>query len=154
ILVLVIYLVARAWGTLLPYLAQLAIAAGLDSGRQTALLYLFNIIGAAAGSIVTGFVLMEFLSLPVIVAITTSIGLLTGAVVFLLFPFEIGKSWRLTAAVVALPPFIYLSTFLAGNVLQSLHWGRSPLVSIIENRSGIIAVDGDGIVYGNGMYDG
>ena len=51
-----VYLVARFWGALLPYLAELGINADGDSGMRTALLYLANILGAAAGSILTGFV--------------------------------------------------------------------------------------------------
>ena len=33
-------------------------------------------------------------------------------------------------------------------------FAASPVVEIVENRSGVIAVTADGVVYGNGMYDG
>ena len=52
---LMVYLVARYWGALLPYLAELGIKADADSGMHTALLYLANILGAAAGSILDRF---------------------------------------------------------------------------------------------------
>ena len=59
--ILMVYLVARFWGALLPYLAELGVAADGHAGMRTALLYLANILGSAAGSIITGFVLMEHL---------------------------------------------------------------------------------------------
>jgi hypothetical protein len=50
---LMVYLLARCWGALLPYLAEVGINPDADSGMHTALLYLPNILGAAAGSILT-----------------------------------------------------------------------------------------------------
>ena len=73
---LMVYLVARYWGALLPYLAELGIKADGDSGMRTALLYLANILGAAAGSILTGFVAMDRLGLPAIAAVLVVAGLL------------------------------------------------------------------------------
>ena len=45
------------------------------------------------------------------------------------------------------------------NVLESLQWKGSaeaaiPFDRVVENRSGIITVDHNGTVYGNGIYDG
>ena len=51
---LMVYLIARLWGTLLPYLAEFGVAADRDTGMRTALLYLSNIVGSALGSILTG----------------------------------------------------------------------------------------------------
>ena len=51
---LLVYLIARLWGTLLPSLAHLGVAADARSGFRTGVLYLTNIGGAAAGSIITG----------------------------------------------------------------------------------------------------
>src|SRR5260370_1406448 len=48
--ILLIYLVARFWGSLLPYLAECGVAADSEAGMGTALLYLANILGATAGS--------------------------------------------------------------------------------------------------------
>jgi hypothetical protein len=46
----------------------------------------------------------------------------------------------------------------SANALEDLQWKGSPLavplVQVVENRSGIIAVTPDGTVIGNGMYDG
>ena len=63
---LMVYLVARFWGSLLPYLAEVSIAADSRAGMRTAMLYLANILGSAAGSVLTGFVLMDYLGLVAI----------------------------------------------------------------------------------------
>jgi spermidine synthase len=46
----------------------------------------------------------------------------------------------------------------SSGALESLQWKGSPLAKpfthVIENRSGIITVDADRTVFGNGMYDG
>ena len=69
---LTIYLLARYWGALLPYLAHLGVAADDRAGMRAGLLYLANIVGSAAGSIITGFVLMEYFGLRAIAAKYTS----------------------------------------------------------------------------------
>jgi spermidine synthase len=55
-------------------------------------------------------------------------------------------------AALALPP-------LASGALERLTWKadaseRPPFTRVVENRSGIIAVDAGGTVFGHGMYDG
>jgi hypothetical protein len=60
---LLVYLVARHWGSLLPSLAHLGVGADRRVGMRTALLYLANILGSASGGILVGFVLMDRLSL-------------------------------------------------------------------------------------------
>ena len=61
--IVVIYLIARQWGALLPYLSQFGIAADSRAGMQTAMLYFANIVGCATGAVLTGFVLANWLGL-------------------------------------------------------------------------------------------
>jgi spermidine synthase len=82
--ILMVYLVARFWGSLLPYLAELGVAADHHAGTRTAILYLANTLGAAAGVLFTGFVLMDGLGLvataaALVVAGLVCAGLLIGA---------------------------------------------------------------------------
>ena len=58
-----IYLIARRWGSLLPYLAQFGVPADDRAGMRTSLLYFSNILGSAAGAIITGFLLTNSLTL-------------------------------------------------------------------------------------------
>lgn len=59
IALLLVYLIARRWGALLPYLAQIGIPADERAGMRTSLLYFVNILGSASGAILTGFVLTD-----------------------------------------------------------------------------------------------
>jgi len=79
IAMLMSFLVARAWGALMPYLAELGIATDGQAGMRTALLYLANIAGSATGSIVTGFVLMDHLAIISIAVVLVIAGVLERA---------------------------------------------------------------------------
>jgi predicted MFS family arabinose efflux permease len=74
--IVMVYLIARRWGSLLPYLAQFAIPADEQAGMRASLLYFSNIAGSAAGAILTGFVLSNFLTLVQIALALTAVGIL------------------------------------------------------------------------------
>ena len=63
IAILMVYLVARFWGSLLPYLAELGIVADRHAGGRAAALCLANSLGAAAGALFTGCMLLDELGL-------------------------------------------------------------------------------------------
>ena len=157
--ILLVYLVARFWGALLPYLAELGVAADGQAGMRTGLLYLANILGAAGGSIITGFVLADHLSLVELSASLVVAGLVCAALLASALP--IGRSERIfhasLAAGLAILAILGIPRWSA-DVLENLQWKGAqeaePLVHIVENRSGIIAVTAGGAVFGNGMYDG
>jgi spermidine synthase len=159
IAVLLVYLIARYWGSLLPCLAELGIAADDQAGMHTAILYLANILGAAAGSVLTGFVLMNHLGLVSIAMTLTVTGFI--CTVMLLCTLRGPRSEKIIRASIAsalcLLAVIVVPRWSA-NVLESLQWkgqlNAPHLAELVENRSGIIAVTEDGTVFGNGMYDG
>jgi spermidine synthase len=157
--IVLVYLVARFWGSLLPYLAESGVAADGEAGMRTAFLYLANILGSAAGSIITGFVLMDYLGLVAIGAALVVAGLACTAL--LIGALEMPRREKVLrvslVAALALMAAVAIPRWSA-NVLESLQ-GRvspeaAPLVQVVENRSGIITVAAGGIVFGNGMYDG
>jgi spermidine synthase len=159
VVVVAVYLIARCWGSLLPYLAELGVAADDRSGMRLGLLYLANILGSAAGSILTGFVLMDQLSLVAIGSSLVVGGLL--CVLLLIAALDEPRSEKTRraafAAVLAVLAVVAMPR-LSGDVLEVLQWKGAadarPFAQIVENRSGIIAVTDDGTVYGHGMYDG
>jgi hypothetical protein len=96
---LMVYLVARFWGSVLPYLAELSIAADSKAGMRTAFLYLANIFGSAAGSVVTGFVLMDYLGLVAIAAILAAAGAACALVLIMAITIsDSEKLWRAALA--------------------------------------------------------
>ncbi len=154
-----VYVIARFWGALLPYLAEVSIAADNRAGMRTALLYLANILGSAAGSVVTGFVLMDYLNHAAIAAILVVAGIGCTLVLIAATPIPLREKLQrgALAATLGLAAAIAIP-HLSAHVLESLQWRGAPsareFVDVVENRSGIITVTDDGTVFGNGMYDG
>ena len=156
---LMAFFIARYWGALLPYLAELGISADARAGMRTALLYLANILGAAAGSILTGFVLMDHFGLIAIATALVVAGLV--CVVLLVVALDLARWQKLLraglAAAVGVLALLAIPAF-ADRILENLHWKGAgdgkPFVDVVENRSGIITVDPEGTVYGHGIYDG
>lgn len=154
----VIYLVARQWGALLPYLSQFGIAADDRAGMQTALLYAANIVGCATGAVLTGFFLTDWLGAHAIVAVLLAGGTLCALLLIgsLQSPVE-ERVRRGGLAIAVLIGGIVAIPLLAARVYENLHargFADRDFAHVVENRSGIITVDNDGVVYGNGMYDG
>lgn len=155
-----VWLVARSWGALFPTLAHLAVPADADAGMGTARLYLANILGSAAGSVLTGFVLMDRLTLVGLGQVLAGAGLACAVLLGAVVPGAAAGGARRTAAVVAAgAAAVALLPRLAPDVLERLLWkadarGKPRFARVVENRSGIVAVDPSGTVYGHGMYDG
>lgn len=156
--VAIVYLIARQWGALLPYLSQLGISADQRAGMQTALLYFANILGCATGAVLTGFFLTNWLGLLPMAIFLLAAG--TVCAVLLIGALEAAARERLyragmaagvlafgTLAILTLAPRVYEN-------LQSKGFADHAFAHIVENRSGIITVDTNGVVFGNGMYDG
>ena len=155
---LMVYLIARRWGSLLPYLAQFGVRADDRAGMQTGLLYFANILGSAAGAILTGFVLTNYLTLVQIAVALVIAG--TVCVLSLIAMLDVGRMERLKRAAVAVglsAVAVVVTPLLSERVLESLLFKDTAdhaFNHVVENRSGIITVDMDGTVFGNGMYDG
>lgn len=157
--VLMVYWVARFWGSLLPYLAELSIVADGSAGMRAALLYLANILGSAAGSIITGFVLMDHMGLiPIATALVIG-GVICTLVLIaaLAMPLRAKLRSATLAATIGLVGALVIP-HASTQVLENLYWkgaqSAREFVDVVENRSGIITVTDDGMVIGNGMYDG
>jgi spermidine synthase len=154
---LMVYLIARGWGSLLPYLAQFAISVDEHAGMRTALLYFSNIVGSAAGAVLTGFVLLDYLTLVQISVALVAAGTL--CVLILVAALNAPMSQKLRRVGMAVVVMIVAAAAIpltSHRVLENLQFGRSDqaFAQAVENRTGIITVDADGAVYGNGMYDG
>jgi spermidine synthase len=155
---IMVFLIARLWGALLPYLAEMAIDADDKAGMRTAMLYLSNILGSTAGSVITGFVLMDYLGLMQIAAILVVAGAFC---TLLLILAAAPRQQRLRSAMLAgalAGAALVAVPRLSAHVLEDLLWKGSPLAKtftdVVETRSGIVTVAADGTVFGNGMFDG
>ena len=158
IAIAIVYLIARQWGALLPYLSQFGISVDQRTGMQTALLYFANILGCATGAVLTGFFLTNWLGLLPMATFLLAAGTL--CTVLLIGALEATARERLCRsgiAVAVLAIGTAAISMLAHRVYENLQnkgFSDHAFAHIVENRSGIITVDADGTVFGNGMYDG
>jgi spermidine synthase len=155
---LMVYLIARRWGSLLPYLAQLGVPSDDRAGMRVSLLYFSNIVGSAAGAIITGFLLTNCLTLVQIALALAVAGTACALILIARLDAERAERRRRAAyAVGVLAIGLIVVPAMSGRVLENLFFkghADHAFAHVIENRSGIITVDTDGTVFGNGMYDG
>ena len=153
-----VYLIALRWGSFLPYLAQFGVAADNDAGMRTSLLYFANILGSAAGAIVTGFILTDYLTMVQIAQALVVAGTLCALCLIAMLDVARPERLRRTAAALGVLAVAMIGIpLMSHRLLENLLFKRSvdhAFASVVENRSGIITVEPDGTVFGNGMYDG
>jgi spermidine synthase len=147
-------------GAVLPLLSHLAIAPDDRAGARLSYIYLANIFGSTAGSILTGFVAMDHWSTR---TIALGLGLLSLALAGLVLFFSDIRSIKLVSHVVELGVAAVGMTALSHPLFDQLYerllykerftrdvW----FVESIENRSGVVSLTSDGRVWGGGAYDG
>jgi spermidine synthase len=146
-------------GAILPLVSHLAILPDDRAGAYLSYLYVANILGSCAGSLVTGFVAMDHFTTREVAVGLAWLGFLVALVVIL--DTEQGTRRALGALVVVAGAtasvmvshaafdqlyerLLYRTTFR-----PDVHFAES-----VENRSGLIHVTTDGRVFGGGVYDG
>jgi spermidine synthase len=153
-----VMLVAALWAALFPVIAHLSVPPDRSVGAGIGQLYLANVIGAVAGCLFTGFLLMDHLGTREVSVALTIIGV---AVAWVLWSDASARPklaaaiglvvLSLTTGVLAIP--------LYANLYERLLY-RRPIPeshrfeNVIETKAGVAAVTREGMVYGGGVYDG
>jgi len=139
-----------ALGITFPLLCHAAVPANEDSGQRLSWIYLANIIGSGAGSLITGFVLLEWVPLRLLTLFLLFVGMLWA------LRLSVGSVWSLVlmAAVAQLQ-----SSFVGGDFYDMLQFkgeyaGQKRFTETIESRHGVVTMEEDGRISGNGVYDG
>lgn len=150
---------AALWGAMLPLLSQLSLAADHRAGRGLSWLYAANILGTVAGSLITGFVLLDLIALRDVVVLLTLLALAVAVAVLPVRASTPARRWSRVGGLVAVMALLTLAApTVFDRLYERLHFHQldlnPPLVAVVENKSGVIAVREDGIVYGGGVYDG
>ena len=154
-------LAAALLGAILPLVSHFAIKPDDQAGANVSYVYLANIIGAAAGSLVTGFVFLDLWPLQRVGAIVTALGMLLVALLLALS--DMGKVRRRVAVVVTLGAAVLvirktpdLYDRLWERLLYKAKFDESStrFAEVIETKSGVITLTRDNLVYGGGVYDG
>ncbi len=145
---------AAAWlGTLLPLICHFSVPPDARVGARLSRLYLANIVGSGAGSLVTGFVLMEYLPLRWICYLLLALGV----VIYVVLSGRTRQSVQrgaliLILAAVAMPAFFWQ---FWERMQEGQPWGSGEgFAQIVESRSGVITIDKNDKIYGGGAYDG
>jgi spermidine synthase len=138
-----------ALGITFPLLCHAAVPANEDSGQRLSWIYLANIIGSGAGSLLTGFVLLEWLSMRQILVLLLTASFIWASRIDLLPKKNIVLFYLLLG----------ISSAFHGDLYEQLQFkseyaGQKRFVQTIESRHGVVTMEADGRISGNGVYDG
>ena len=140
-----------ALGVTFPLLCQAAIPPNQDTGSRLSWLYLANIIGSGAGSLLTGFLFIEWMSLQSLSVLLLLVSWLWAESIG---RFQLPVHQRLQPlCVIAVALGIFQGFYERLQYKHDFKYGMH-FAKIIESRHGVITVDTSGAVYGNGAYDG
>ncbi|HSO38030.1 MAG TPA: hypothetical protein VLT33_36130 [Labilithrix sp.] len=158
---LVVVAVAAAFlGAVLPLVSHFGVAPDDRAGHRLSYVYLANIVGSASGSLVTGFVLMDRLSLLGIARLLVVSGFALSALLVVMGGLARRSALASYAALAgAVAIALVSSAALYDRVYERLVFkneydGSQRFAQIVENKSGVITVTQDGTIYGGGGYDG
>ena len=151
---------AALLGATLPLICHFAISPDEKAGARLSYLYMGNIIGSGTGSLLTGFILMNHLSIQQISVFLACLGLvLSAGIAFYskLQGVQLARKLTITAAVgIAI---LFTAPHLFNGLYERLqmksnynHDERFDLV--VESRFGVVTIDKNRKIYGGGIYDG
>ena len=151
---------AGCLGATLPLLSHMAVSPDDKAGYGLSWLYFLNILGAALGSYLTGFLLLDHLPLARIALALAILGFSMTTILLLLA--REGRGF--VVASVMLMAFLGLVFARSSDALYDRVYERIVLKSgledgtqfahVVENRHGVVNVTHSGTVYGDGLYDG
>lgn len=158
---IMVAIAAALLGALLPLVSHFGIEPDDRAGARTSYVYLANIVGSAAGSLLTGFVFLDRWPLQKTSAMVATAGMLL--VLALVALAEGTRLWRGVAGALAIGSALVILTKTP--VLYDRLWERltfkdkfdeatTRFAEVIETKSGVITVTSSNIVYGGGAYDG
>ncbi len=155
----VVAVVAGLLGAQLPLISHYGVDPDRLAGAKLSYLYLTNIIGSVAGSLLTGFVFMDYFSLSTTATVLTCIGIASAVLVYGMGAPSKRAAWNawggatvIVALIMLLGGFVYTGIY---ERLQYRHeYNGQRFKHIIETKSGVITVTQNDEIYGGGMYDG
>jgi len=151
---------AGSWGAVLPLVSHFGIAPDALAGSRLSYLYLANILGSAAGTLLTGFVLLDRWTIGTAALFVVLLGLALAALV--LARSASGNRLKmlgmavilLTAAAYAVETRRLFDRFYERLLAKHEYVPADPASLVVENRDGVILVTPALEVFGGGAYDG
>ena len=146
--------IAAGWlGTLLPLICHYAVPPDAKVGSRLSKLYLANIAGSGVGSLLTGFVLMEYIPMRWISFLLLVLSVIIYVVLSGRSRESIVRGGIVLLAGAVATPFLYWQFW--ERMQQDHVWGPgNDFTQIVESRSGVITIDRENRIFGGGSYDG
>jgi spermidine synthase len=149
-------IVAGLWAALFPVIAHLSVAPDRSAGSSIGQLYLANVVGSVAGCLLTGFVMMDYLTTGQLVMLLCVIGIVIAWTLWI----DAESKPRMTSAAVVAGLAIVVGA-AAGPLYKDIYERLlfrgtvdEPFVNEVETKAGVIGVLPDGVIFGSGVYDG
>jgi spermidine synthase len=156
--VVVVAIGAAFLGAVLPLVSHFGIEPDDRAGPRLSYVYLANIVGSAFGSLLTGFVLLDVMSLMNVARVLVVFGFALSAAIV-----AMSRSTRGVRSFASIGAAATLSFYALPVLYDRLYerliykWeydGTQRFAQVVENKSGVITVTADDTVYGSGTYDG
>jgi spermidine synthase len=151
---------AALLGAVFPLVSHACIAPDARSGSRISYVYLANILGSVAGSLGTGFVLLDRWPLATVAWLLACASLACAAALTAVRGVRGARlGGVVTACALGAWALLALSPALYGSLYEKLQFRAGykpgePFVHVVENKSGVIAVTASGTIFGGGAYDG
>ena len=150
-------LTAAAMGVILPLLCEVTAAGGLSAGAATSRVLLANVLGSAAGPLVTGYVLLDVETLEHNILIIALAAMGVAQALWLIAP-ERHRRAGVTVFTLASALALAMHADLYRLFVPKIHFGTEGYLPgyryIAQGRAGIVGVWPSGREYGEGLYDG
>jgi spermidine synthase len=157
---LAVALAAGLLGAVLPLVSHFGIKADDRAGQRLSYVYLANIVGSGAGSLITGFVFLDRWPIQTIGAVIACVGMVLVAALLALSDLRGAARAGSIAAVALVAALVVKATPSAYDriyermLYKSKFDDTTRFADLVETKSGVIAVTQDDTVYGGGAYDG
>lgn len=155
----ILALLAGGLGATLPLVAYLGISPDAQAGQRLSFVYVANIAGSTLGSLLTGFLAMEFLRMDTIVLLLSLLGLAVAGLI-LVYRAKERRPLVLTFVLFGAVSLVSFKEDAFAHYYERL-WRKEKYGQqepsfrhVIENRSGVVTVTQGGMVFGGGTYDG
>jgi hypothetical protein len=155
-------LVAFLSGGIFPVLCHFGIKTGVSVGLSVSWIYFANILGATAGPLLTGFILLDVYTLQQNIFYISISTLIISGVVWVMTPVSLMFRLIILGSMSLVLFSIYsIHDEFYSQLLEKLHYktsyiSKKPFKYENQNRAGIITVEDSitDIIYGSGVYDG
>lgn len=154
-----LFLSAFLFGGIFPLLVKVSEINEDDAGVGVALLSGANIMGSLFGSLAAGFLMLDALPLAQASAASALLGLFCALTVIVPSGIRGTRVFPILAVLLTAGGVIFSNGLLHNEMYKKLmymprHKVIPPFKEVIENRSGVICLTDEGVVFGDGAYDG